>query len=168
MKFKHFAASLAVLFAIAASALMLPGLFKHEQAPAVSYTLLGGQAASSAQWQGKVVLVNFWATSCVTCLKEMPELMATHEKFKARGFETVAVAMSYDNPAYVARFTEQRRLSFQVTHDFTGQFAQQFGDVQLTPTTFLINKRGQIVKRYLGEPNFAALHLRLEKLLTEI
>jgi peroxiredoxin len=147
-------------------AAVLAGCAK-EPAPAVDYVLLNGQAASSQQWAGKVMLVNFWATSCATCVKEMPQVVATHNKFKARGFDTVAVAMSYDPPAFVARFAETRGLPFAVAIDNTGKIAQAFGQVQMTPTTFLINKRGEIVKRYVGEPDFAALHGLIEQLLAE-
>ena len=139
----------------------------RDPAPAVDYVLLDGQKASSQQWAGKVMLVNFWATSCATCVKEMPEIVATHEKYKARGLDTVAVAMSYDPPAFVARFAETRKLPFGVAIDNTGSVANAFGQVQMTPTTFLINKRGEIVKRYVGEPDFAALHGLIEKLLAE-
>lgn len=139
----------------------------RERAPEVSYTLLNGQKTSSQQWAGKVMLVNFWATSCATCVKEMPQIVATHNKFKARGLDTLAVAMSYDPPAFVSRFAETRQLPFGVAIDNTGSVAQAFGPVQMTPTTFLINKRGEIVKRYVGEPDFAALHGLIEKLLAE-
>ena len=136
-------------------------------APEVEYTRLDGSRAQLSQLQGEVVLVNFWATSCVTCVKEMPELAATHRKFQARGYETLAVAMSYDTPDYVANFARSRQLPFQVTIDRSGQIARSFGDVQLTPTSVLINKRGEIVKRYVGQPDFAALHQLVEKLLAE-
>ena len=139
----------------------------REAAPAVEYTLLDGSKASSQQWAGKVMVVNFWATSCATCVKEMPQIVATHEKYKARGLDTLAVAMSYDPPAFVARFAETRKLPFGVAIDNTGGVANAFGPVQMTPTTFLINKRGEIVKRYVGEPDFAALHGLIEKLLAE-
>jgi peroxiredoxin len=75
--------------------------------------------------------------------------------------------MSYDPPAFVANFAESRKLPFGVAIDNTGEIAKQFGRVQLTPTTLLINKRGEIVKRYVGEPDFAALHGLVEKLLAE-
>ena len=139
----------------------------REQAPAVDYVLLNGQKASSRDWNGKVMLVNFWATSCATCVKEMPQIVATHDKFKARGLDTVAVAMSYDPPAFVARYAETRKLPFGVAIDNTGSVAQAFGSVQMTPTTFLINKRGEIVKRFVGEPDFTALHGLIEQLLSE-
>ena len=152
-------------FALACTAL-LSGCAR-ERAPEVGYTLLDGKAASSRDWNGKVMLVNFWATSCATCVKEMPQVVATYDKFKGRGFDTLAVAMSYDPPAFVSRYAETRKLPFGVAIDNTGSIAQAFGPVQMTPTTFLINKRGEIVKRFVGEPDFAALHGLIEQLLAE-
>ena len=138
-----------------------------EVAPTVAYTLLDGSQHRSDALRGNVVLVNFWATSCTTCVKEMPELVATHQKYQTRGYETLSVAMSYDPVAYVNNFAQSRQLPFRVTHDASGDIARQFGKVQITPTTFVLNKRGEIVKRYVGEPDFQQLHALVEKLLAE-
>lgn len=146
---------------------LLAGCESRRASPAFGYTLLDGRQGHTEQLRGKVLLVNFWATSCVTCVKEMPELIATHQRFRARGYETLAVAMSYDPPAYVANFAETRRLPFGVVIDNTGAIARAFNDTTITPTTFLIDKRGLIVKRYVGEPDFAELHGLVEKLLAE-
>ena len=139
---------------------------RHVMAPLVGYTLLDGRAASIDQLRGKVVLVNFWATTCSACLREMPQIVATHEKFKARGYDTLAVAMRYDAPASVVHYAETRQLPFGVAIDNTGEIARRFGDVELTPTTILIDRRGRIVERYVGEPDFSALQARVEKLLS--
>lgn len=139
----------------------------HDAAPQVPYTLLDGKQMNTADFKGQVVLVNFWATSCTTCVAEMPQIVSTYQKYRARGYQTLAVAMSYDPPAYVANFAESRQLPFGVAIDNTGEIARSFGDVRLTPTSMLINKRGQIVKRYVGAPDFAALHTLVEKLLAE-
>lgn len=112
-------------------------------------------------------MVNFWATSCTTCVAEMPELVATYNKFKDRGYDTLAVAMSYDPPSYVVNFAQTRQLPFKVAIDNTGAVARAWGGIQLTPTTFLVNKRGEIVKRFVGTPNFDELHQLIEKLLAE-
>jgi peroxiredoxin len=138
-----------------------------ERAPVSSFVLLDGTTLTSHQLQGKVSLVNFWATSCTTCVAEMPELVATHQKFKDRGYETVAVAMSYDPPSYVVNFAQSRQLPFKVALDNTGAVARDWGDIKLTPTTFLVNKRGVIVKRFVGTPDFVELHQLIDKLLTE-
>lgn len=134
-------------------------------APAASFVLLDGSTRTTADLKGKVTLVNFWATSCVTCVAEMPQIIATHEKYRARGYQTLAVAMSYDPPAYVVNFAQTRKLPFDVAIDNTGAAAKAWGDVQLTPTTFIVDKRGEIVKRYVGAPDFAELHQLIEKLL---
>jgi peroxiredoxin len=136
-------------------------------APASTFVLLDGTKRTTDDLKGRVTLVNFWATSCVTCVAEMPRIIATYDKYKAQGFGTVAVAMSYDPPSYVVNFAQTRKLPFQVAIDNTGAVAKAWGDVQLTPTTYLVNKRGEIVKRYVGEPNFAELHQLIEKLLAE-
>ena len=138
-----------------------------QTAPESTFVLLDGSKKSTADFKGKVTLVNFWATSCVTCVAEMPKLIATHQKYAAQGYETVAVAMSYDPPSYVVNYTETRQLPFKVAIDNTGAVAKAWGDVKLTPTTYLVNKRGEIVKQYVGQPDFAALHLLIEKLLAQ-
>ena len=134
-------------------------------APAATFVLLDGSTRTSADLQGRVTLVNFWATSCVSCVAEMPQIAATHEKFRARGYQTLAVAMRYDPPAYVVNFAQTRKLPFDVAIDNTGAVAKAWGDVQLTPTTFIVDKRGEIVKRYVGAPDFNELHQLIDKLL---
>lgn len=132
-------------------------------APNVTFISIAGDKISTESLRGKVVMVNFWATSCVTCVKEMPQMVETYNKYKGQGLEFVAVAMQYDPPNYVLNFSETRRLPFTVAIDSAGDIAKQFGDVSLTPTTFVIDKNGKIIKQYVGEPDFAALHKLLEK-----
>jgi peroxiredoxin len=136
-------------------------------APASSMVLLDGKSFSTEQMKGKVTLVNFWATSCTTCVAEMPEIISTYNKFAPQGYDTVAVAMSYDPPAFVVNFAQTRALPFKVAIDNTGAVAKAWGDVKLTPTTYLVNKKGEIVKRYVGTPDFAALHTLIGQLLAE-
>lgn len=142
-------------------------LLRAPIAPQVEFKTINGEQFTTNDLRGKVVLVNFWATSCVTCVKEMPELVATYEKYRAKGFETIAVAMSYDPPNYVVNFAQKNTLPFKVALDVQGAAARGFGDVRLTPTTFILDKRGNIVARYLGEPDFAGLHRLVEKKLAE-
>lgn len=161
-------AAVAVALALGVGAVLTwQSLNHHDAMPSVNYTLLDGHQANTSALRGKVTLVNFWATSCTTCMHEMPQMIATFEKYKGQGLDTLAVAMSYDPPAYVANYAESRKLPFQVAIDNTGAVAKSFGDVRLTPTTYVVNKRGEIVKRYVGEPDFQQLHALLEQLLAE-
>ncbi|WP_439520985.1 TlpA family protein disulfide reductase [Hydrogenophaga sp.] len=151
----------------AAATLGLSACSGRDSAPESTFVLLDGSRATTADLKGKVTLVNFWATTCVTCVKEMPQIISTWHKYQAQGFDTVAVAMEYDPPAWVLNFAQSRQLPFKVALDNTGEIAQQWGDVKLTPTTYLVDKQGQIVKRYVGEPDFPALHALIEKLLAK-
>lgn len=159
-----YGAAAAVVLAIAGTVFMATG---RSAAPESTFVLLDGSRKTTADMKGKVTLVNFWATSCTTCVAEMPRIISTYDKYKAQGYDTVAVAMSYDPPSYVVNYAETRKLPFKVAIDNTGAVAKAWGDVQLTPTTFVVNRRGDIVKRYVGEPDFAELHRLIEKLLAE-
>ena len=144
--------------------LMLTGCSRVEQAPALSYTLLDGRRGGLAALRGHVVLVNFWATDCAPCVEEMPALVANWRKFSPQGFETLAISMRYDPPALVSNFAQARALPFGVVIDNTGEIADRLGKVQFTPTSLLINKRGEIVKRWVGKTDFAAI----EPLIVEL
>lgn len=162
-----------ILLPLIATALVAVGMTVYlntgtSAAPAATFVLLDGSKKTTDDLKGRVTLVNFWATSCVTCVAEMPKLIATHNKYKAQGFDTIAVAMSYDPPSYVVNFAQTRQLPFGVAIDNTGAVAKAWGDVKLTPTTYLVNKRGEIVKRFVGEPDFAELHRLIEGLLTQV
>ena len=160
---------LAALAAVATlgTALLLGGCGTRDTAPESTFVLIDGAKTTTTELKGKVTLVNFWATTCVSCVKEMPMLVDTHHKFKGRGYETVAVAMSYDPPNWVLNFAQSRQLPFKVALDNTGEIAKAWGDVKLTPTTYLVDKQGNIVKRFVGEPDKAALHNLIEELLAK-
>jgi peroxiredoxin len=155
----------AVAVLAAAGAFFVAG--ESSAAPDSTFVLLDGSKKTTADLKGKVTLVNFWATSCTTCVAEMPKMVSTFDKYHAKGYEHMAVAMSYDPPSYVVNYAQTRKLPFNVAIDNTGAVAKAWGEVQLTPTSYLVNKKGEIVKRYVGEPNFAELHQLIEKLLAE-
>ena len=164
MKRVLYGAAAAAVLAIGAALYLAAG---SDAAPPSTFVLLDGSSKTTADLKGRVTLVNFWATSCTTCVAEMPKIIATYDKYRSRGYDTIAVAMSHDPPAYVVNFAQTRKLPFKVAIDNTGAVAKAWGDVQLTPTTFVVNKRGEIVKRYVGEPDFDQLHQLIEKLLAE-
>lgn len=119
-------------------------------APDVTFTSLTGAKITTKDLRGKVVLVKFWATSCVTCIQQMPDMIETYNKLAAKGYQAIAVAMQYDPPNYVLNYAQSRHLPFIVAIDAHGKIAKAFGDIKLTPTAFLIDKQGHIIKPYLG------------------
>jgi peroxiredoxin len=142
-------------------------LFATNEAPGVTFTSIKGERVTTQELRGRVVLVNFWATDCVVCMKEMPRMIGTYRKFQPKGFEFIAVAMPYDPPNYVMDYTQKKALPFRVALDPMGEITKAFGDVKLTPTTIVIDKRGNIVARIIGEPDFSKLEALIEKKLAE-
>jgi peroxiredoxin len=135
------------------------------RAPDVTFTSIKGEKIPVQSLQGKVVLVNFWATSCVTCVKKMPMIVDSFKKYAPQGYDVVAVAMKYDPANYVLNFVETRQLPFTVALDSMGDIAKAYGDVQLTPTAFLLDRDGRIVKRYLGDVDEKVFFADIEQAL---
>ena len=160
---KRFLVATAVIIFLAAGVFFLVN--QNTPAPAVKGASLTGQLVDTQALKGKPYLVNFWATSCVTCVKEMPDLKALQLQFASQGFSVLAVAMAYDKPEFIERFAQERELPFVFLHDQDGRWARAFGDVAVTPTTFLVNAQGEMIKRYVGQPDFKQLSGLIQKSL---
>lgn len=157
-----------LLIALLVAGLLAALLFSLQSkpgAPQTVFTTLSGQQISTEQLRGKVVLVNFWATTCTGCIAEMPHLIETYRRYQPKGLEIVAVAMAYDPPAHVANYAEKNKLPFPVALDIDGRIAAAFNDVKLTPTAFIIDQQGHIVRNVVGELDFNALHQYLDQAL---
>lgn len=153
----------AVVIAIGVSAALW--ITRPAAAPEAQFATLDGKLLSTAELRGKVVLVEFWSTTCGICIKSMPRMVDTYRRFAPRGYEVVAVALQSDRPDAVAQFVQKRALPFPVALDHDGEVARQFGRVRVTPTSYLIDRNGRIVKRYSGEPNWEEFHATVEKAL---
>ena len=152
--------------ALAVAGALFYALMDKPSAPTATFTTLEGKQIALNDLRGQYVLVNFWATSCPGCIKKMPDMIETYNQYKGRGFEVIAVAMSYDPPNYVASFVKTRQLPFPVVLDKEGEYARMFGNVQVTPTTFLIGKDGSVLEQKLGDYDFVKLKAMLDKELT--
>ncbi|HEY8085012.1 MAG TPA: TlpA disulfide reductase family protein [Methylophilaceae bacterium] len=143
------------------SLLLVAGLWfalvNPDRAPQVVFTSLEGKRIALADLKGHMVLVNFWATSCPGCVKEMPQIADTYRQYHDKGFEVIGVAMAYDPPDNVLNYAKKNALPFPVSLDIEGKISHLFGDVQVTPSSFVIDKRGNVVRRVIGELDFADL-----------
>ena len=135
--------------------------------PEVSITTIQGEKLPLHALRGQVVLVNFWATDCTVCVKEMPMMAATYSKYRSRGFEALFIAMPHDRPDHVLHFANRNQLPFKVVLDVQGEINRAFGGIKVTPTTFIADKNGRIVKRIVGEPDAERLHALIESKLSE-
>ena len=155
--------ALAALLVWAAAVTTLSKRTLTRAAPEVRYTQLNGETFSTSDLRGKVVVVNFWGSYCTPCVKEMPNLVQAHERFAPRGYETVSIAVRHDNPQRVIRFVTRHALPFRIALDSKGELAKEFGNVRITPTSFVIDRKGRILKRYVGEHDWAEFNRLVEQ-----
>ncbi|MDD5271848.1 MAG: TlpA disulfide reductase family protein [Methylovulum sp.] len=134
-------------------------------APDLKLTTITGLPLDLKALRGKPVIVTFWATDCSGCIKEIPHLRALYEDYHPRGLELIAIAMYYDPPSHVVAMSAAQQLPYQVVLDLHADYARAFGQVALTPTTFLIAPDGRIVLQYTGLSDNQALHKAIDTLL---
>ena len=122
-----------------------------QQAPNITLQLTDGKKLKLDSLRGKPVLITFWATSCPGCIKEMPHLIELYQELHAKGLEIIGIAMPYDRPDYVMEMITRKKVPYLIAYDLKSDAIQAFGNVSLTPTTFLIDDQGKIVKKKIGE-----------------
>jgi peroxiredoxin len=154
---------LATLLAVVMGSAVISALTGKTLAPASTFSTITGEKIALEDLRGKAVLVNFWATTCAGCVREMPGMIDTYHRYRNKGFEIIAVAMPYDPPNYVLKFAQDRQLPFPVVLDIKGEAVRAFGNVNVTPTSFLIDGQGRILEKKTGELDFAELKARLDK-----
>lgn len=135
------------------------------EAPELKLYPLDNRSLRLEDFRGKPVLVTFWATSCSGCIKEIPHLLELHNKLANRGFNIIAIAMNYDPPSHVTELVKRRQLPYIVTMDVDGSASRAFGNIQLTPTSFLISPEGRIVMKKIGEMNMPKVTAKIEAML---
>lgn len=143
---------------IALVAIVLLQLNNKPLAPEITFNTIDQQQLTMQSLKNKVVLVNFWATDCPGCVKEMPQLIDTYHQYKAKGLEVVAVAMPYDQISQVINYSRSQALPFPVVHDSAAEITSKFGGVSLTPTAFIYDKQGRLIQKTIGDLDFNALH----------
>lgn len=139
-------------------------LFALPKAPDTAFMMLNGNTVNTSRMQGSVVVVNFWSTSCGPCVMEMPVLEQIYQRYRGRGLQMLAVAVQRDAPQEVANFAAKRGISFQMAYDATGEVSKAWGGIRYTPTTFVVDRSGHIVKQYIGIIN----RREFENLLTTL
>jgi len=134
---------LACIF-IVSVAIPAVSLVAKDRAPDFNMKTLDGRNISLADYHGKYVLLNFWATWCGPCKVEMPSMEALFEKFKSKNFEILAVSNDIFGAKVVKPFVDAHNMSFTVSLDQDLKVSSKYGVMSL-PTTFLIDPKGTII-----------------------
>ncbi len=167
MQRKDLITAIAAVAVVVAAALAWIGPWGGNPAPDVALRDLDGNEVNLSEFRGQPVLMQFWATTCVTCVAEMPHLVELYRELEPEGLELIGVAMAYDPPAQVRQMTQEKGLPYRIALDQDGVIAAAFGDVRLTPTSVLIDPEGQVAWRRMGEIDFEQLAERIRGMLGE-
>ncbi|MBL9128464.1 MAG: TlpA family protein disulfide reductase [Verrucomicrobiales bacterium] len=133
--------------------------------PAPSWTLkdIDGKSVGSTNYAGQVVLINFWATWCGPCISEMPGMVNLQTAYGSRGFSIVGISVDEGGPSVVRSFLSRRNLNYQIVMS-DGRVENAFGGIEFLPTSFVIDREGNLIDKLVGytsEPDFRARILPL-------
>lgn len=134
---------------------------KAEPAPVFSLRGLDGQTYDNASLKGKVTFVNFWFPSCPGCVSEMPKVIKMANDYRGKDFQVYGIAQPVDPLESVQNYAKTRSLPFSVMYDADGSVGKAFKTV-VYPTSVLINKDGEILKVFVGEPDFQQLYRQID------
>lgn len=130
--------------------------FKSEQgylAPQFTLRNLKGNMEGLADHSGKVIIINFWATWCAPCVKEMPSFEALYRRYRSKGLTLLAVSLDKDGSAKIQKFVDQHKLSFPVLLDTEGVAEKLYPSFTI-PFTYVIDKQGRVAARIDGAKNW--------------
>lgn len=142
-------------------------------APDVTFKDLDGQDVTLAQYKGKIVLINFWATWCDPCYVEIPWLIEMQQKYGDKGFTVLGIAMDDEGKSAVAPFLAKERfnvngqklpMSYPIVLG-NDDVADKFGGLLGYPTSFLISRDGKIIKKIQGLISYEEITKAIESQL---
>jgi chloride channel protein, CIC family len=154
-----------VFICIIATSLWLLLINYSKPAPDISFQTISGKKIALQELRGNPVIITFWATDCPACIEEIPYFIELHDKFHNQGLEIIAVAMFYDPPNHVVAMTKAKKIPYHVALDLQKEHAQDFGNVRLIPTTFLISPEGNIILRKTGIIDVVDMQNRINEIL---
>lgn len=147
--------------AITASVYLIP----KQKAPAVDFTTITGNTITMASLKGRPVVVSFWSTTCSTCFLEMPHLTKLYHDYHQKGLELIAITLPLDMPSRVLAIVKANRLPYPVVLDPQGLHSVAFGEINATPTNFLVNPDGDIVVQRVGLLDLEKVRPMIDRML---
>jgi thiol-disulfide isomerase/thioredoxin len=134
-----------------------------DSAPSFSRANLAGKQVKLTEYRGKLVLLNFWATWCGPCRKEMPLFSKWQQDYGAKGLQIIGLSMD-DEAATVKEFLTQRPVTYPILMG-DAKLGEEFGGVLGLPLSFLIDAQGRVVAKYQGEADLSKMEAKIKELL---
>ena len=133
--------------------------------PDITLKTYDGQSVALNSLRGKPVLVVFWASTCSTCIRDLPRLIALHDEYADQGLEMVGIVIYYNDPDEAYAMVQEQGIPYRILLDKNKQATYAFRNVHYTPTTFLVAPSGRIVYRHYGKINFELISEQTQKWL---
>ncbi len=137
-----------------------------KSAPSFTLQDLKGNQISLSDFKGKVVVLDFWATWCPPCVKEIPHFIELYEQYKDRGFAMVGISVDLEGISVVKLFARKYRVNYPILMA-DGQVQKAYGGIPNIPTTFVIDSAGNIRHKYVGYIDKAVFEANIKALLAE-
>jgi peroxiredoxin len=139
-----------------------------QQAPDIKLTAMDSRELQLSELRGRPVLVTFWATTCPSCVQEIPHLAQLYRDLNPKGLEIIGVSMYYDPPSQVAEMIKRRNIPYPVVNDVQQKVVRAFRMQRMvTPTSYLIAPDGRIVLQKTGFLDMDKLRHQIEKMLAK-
>ena len=137
-----------------------------KSAPSFTLRDLNGNQVSLSDFKGKVVILDFWATWCPPCVQEIPHFIELYEKYKEQGFAMVGISLDHGGVSVVKSFVKKYQVNYPILMT-DGQVDKAYGNITSIPTTFVIDRQGNIRRQYIGYQDKGVFEADIKALLAE-
>ena len=137
------------------------------KAPLWTLPDVNGKPVHLADYQGKVVILDFWATWCPPCRAEIPSFIDLQTKYGSKGLVIIGASVDQDGPAGVSAFISQNHMNYPVVMA-SDDVAKAYGGIEGIPTTFVIDPSGNIVTSYVGATEESEFEAQIKPLLAKV
>lgn len=146
------------------SSLSLATMSRAEPAPAWELKDIDGKTVKLSDFQGKVVILDFWATWCPPCRAEIPHFVELQKQYQDQGLVVIGVSLDQGGPEVVSAFAKQQKINYPVVMG-NEAVAKQYGNIEAIPTTFIIDPKGNIAGKHEGFTDKSVFEDEIKKLL---
>lgn len=152
-----------ILFIVSCS---MAGNRSEKKAPNFSLKGIDGKTIKLSDYKGKILILNFFATWCRPCREEIPDFVKFYKEYKDKGVEILGVSVVGSKEKNVKDLIKKMKINYSVSMS-DGKIEKLFGGIRFVPTTFIIDKKGNIVKKRIGMMNQEELKKIVEEIINE-